>query len=387
MKHIYCISQVFILLLLMLPIHSWSSEYDSTNTKISLLTCGPGKEVYTLYGHTAIRIQSGGEDWVVNYGAFSFKQEWFILRFVFGKTDYFMTIEPTPLFKEQYEEEKRWVVEQELNLTPKEKEKIIEALQTNYLPGNRTYRYNFFYNNCTTKARDIIINQLETNIIYRQQQKEYPSFRALIHDWTQNYPWVEFGNDLLLGINADSRTNHSQQEFLPIRLERDFAQARRKDNDKPLVVRTDTLLSASSQSGNTNKVLLTPYTCLSIFAFIILCITFLEWKLQKTWWILDFVWLTADGLAGLILFVMIFSSHPAVSINLQILLLNPLSLFFAWKAAKSRTYNKIHWYLKVYTIMITLCYLGSFLQTYAEGIIILALTLLFRNIFILKTHE
>jgi hypothetical protein len=129
---------------------------------ISLLTVGPGNEVWSLYGHTALRYQdkSRRQDLAINYGAFNFEQDYFLLRFVFGATDYEMETIPMRLFMDVYQAEGRWVREQQLNLTREEKLSITNALYKNSLPENVTYRYNFFYDNCTTRARNMIVQHL-----------------------------------------------------------------------------------------------------------------------------------------------------------------------------------------------------------------------------------
>ena len=157
--------------------------------EVSLLTCGPGNEVYSLFGHTAIRVcqPSRGLDIVVNYGMFSFKQKYFIPRFVLGLTDYQMGITTFDDFKAEYEYEQRWVFEQTLNLTSKEKSALLQAIDRNYKPENVTYRYNFFYNNCTTKARDLIAANIDGKIKYNSATSEYPSFRELCHSKTSSH--------------------------------------------------------------------------------------------------------------------------------------------------------------------------------------------------------
>ena len=157
--------------------------------KVYLLTCGPGEKSYSLFGHTAIRVRQPmkGDDIVINYGIFSFAQDYFVLRFVFGITDYKMGICGFTDFEEEYRNEGRWVYQQELNLSTKEKELLARAIDINYEPQNRTYRYNCFYNNCTTKARDIIADNINGEIIYTDTERENISFRDLCHSKTYNH--------------------------------------------------------------------------------------------------------------------------------------------------------------------------------------------------------
>ena len=128
----------------------------SDSVRVSLLTCAPGSEIYSLFGHTALRYENPakGEDWVFNYGLFSFDTPNFVYRFVKGETDYQLGVIPYRYFEGEYAMRGSSVYQQELNLTDKEKENVIRLLRENYLPANRVYRYNYFYDNCTTRARD-----------------------------------------------------------------------------------------------------------------------------------------------------------------------------------------------------------------------------------------
>ena len=197
---------------------------DMDNVRIFLLTCQPHDEVYSIYGHTAIRYQDAarGTDLAINYGMFSFNKPYFILRFVFGLTDYEMGIEPFDDFCAQYASYGSGVYEQELNLTPEEKLAIVKAIDTNYEPQNRVYRYNYFYDNCTTRAREMIVNHLQARVNYTPEKIKGTSYRQIVHQCASQTPWIRFGNDMLLGVQADLIINRSQRQFLPVNLMRDF---------------------------------------------------------------------------------------------------------------------------------------------------------------------
>jgi len=164
-----------------------ATNYDSV--EISLLTCAPGQEVYSLYGHTAIRIQdlARGTDVAVNYGMFSFRKPFFILRFVFGLTDYEMGVVPFSAFRDEYAAAGRAVYQQTLSLTDEEKAAVIAALRRNYEPQNREYRYNYFYDNCTTRARDMLTGGIGGQVTYQADSTLIP--RA--------YPPVQRGQPLV----------------------------------------------------------------------------------------------------------------------------------------------------------------------------------------------
>ena len=111
------------------------------------------------------------------------------------------------------------------------------ALVENLRPTNKVYRYNYFYNNCTTKARDIIEQHIRGKVQYTGREDYTPTYREMVHHMTRNHPWSRFGNDLLLGIQADSKTTMRQQEFLPDNLLYDFDHAQIYENGeyRPLV--------------------------------------------------------------------------------------------------------------------------------------------------------
>ena len=157
---------------------------------VSLLTCSPSdKEVYTLFGHTAIRLQDRrtGDDWAFNYGVFNFNKPFFALRFLFGITDYELGVIPYELFVREYQRMGRGIVEQRIQMTTEEKWAIREALARNY-NTDRVYRYNFLTNNCTTKARDMIDRCIGGSINYRQQRPASLSYREMVRECTKGHP-------------------------------------------------------------------------------------------------------------------------------------------------------------------------------------------------------
>ena len=376
------------------------------DVEVSLLTCGPGNEVYSLFGHTAIRVclPSRGMDIVVNYGMFSFKQKYFIPRFVLGLTDYQMGITTFDDFKAEYEYEQRWVFEQILNLTSKEKSALLQAIDRNYKPENVTYRYNFFYNNCTTKARDLIAANIDGKIKYNSATSEYPSFRELCHSKTFNNRWSQFGNDLLLGIQADLPTNISEQQFLPENLEHDFSLATIETNTdeannatigannaspRKLVSHEEYIIPKYVAASAAPDSLPSPRALAIVIAIIIIGVSLIEYFWSKNLWLTDAILMPAIGLAGMILFVMIFSKHPTVNINFQILIFNPIALFMAIPMLMKQRKGMLTWWHKTYVLCLFLGILCGLFQDYAEGIRILALSLLVRYtivIFCLKKH-
>lgn len=358
------------------PLNAQQDSLRMDSVEISLLTCQPHDEIYSLYGHTAIRyhdLRKGGLDIAFNYGVFDYRKPLFALRFVFGLTDYELGAYPFRLFLEEYRRFGSMVTEQVLNLTAEEKMALQQALAVNMQNENRIYRYNYFYSNCTTKARDIIEQSIQGKVSYEKREGYSPSHREMIHEMTQNNPWSAFGNDLLLGILADQPTDQRQQEFLPYHLMYDFDHASIYQDGKfrPLVKERRQPLPAGVQLVKSGFPL-SPLACGIILAALALGLFFLQVrnKCIYRWW--DALLMVTVGTFGIILFLMLFSQHPTVSLNLQILLLNPLPWFFLWKVVRRRPTR----YWSITAILCVLFLIGWLFQHYAEGIWSLALCLL-----------
>ena len=358
------------------PLAAQEDIASMDSVEISLLTCQPHDEVYSLYGHTAIRyhdLRPGGYDLAFNYGVFDFKKPYFVARFVFGLTDYELGAYPYRLFLEEYRRFGSMVTEQVLNLTDEEKLELHDALAINLRPENKIYRYNYFYSNCTTKARDIIENCINGKIEYTEREDYTPTYRDMVHSMTRNNPWARFGNDLLLGIKADFKTDLRQQEFLPGNLLYDFdhAQIYSKGIYRPLIKERRIAVPAGIQIIQSGFPL-TPLSCAAILLAVGIIIFFFEWRKKRVFVVWDVLLMLAIGTIGIVLTLMLFSQHPTVSLNLQIIMCNPLPWLFLWPVIKGKQTR--YWIISA--ILAVLFLIGSFFQTYAEGIHVLALCLL-----------
>lgn len=354
----------------------------SAKTEISLLTCKPHAQIYSLYGHTAIRVVDTEQntDVAINWGVFDASQPNFVAKFVLGFTDYTMSIVPTDYFLREYEYYGSPVYQQRLNLTEAEKARIMKALDENYRPENRVYRYNYVYDNCTTRARDIILSNIDgkTSCVKTFLQKGDKTFRDLLHWKTNKYGWCKAGNDLVIGIRADRNAIHSEREFLPEILAADFDSATIIRADGKQVALVDSafwlLKDVQPHFEPMPDFPLTPTMfAIVILALVIVWTLYERTKKKRLKW-LDVVFFYICGIAGLLPFAMIFSLHPFVQINLQLLVLNPLWLFLMspWTKWKHR------WNAAL--VMVVLFFIGNIFQSYAEGMNILALSLLVRII-------
>lgn len=205
---------VFIGLLVSFALHAseWSDE-----TRVSLLTCAPGSELYARYGHTAIRIADpvSGTDWVFNYGIFDFNTDHFYWKFVRGETWYMLGAADLDRFLYEYRLEQRPVYEQVLNLTPEQRDRLIEALLVNYMPENRTYLYNFVFDNCATRPYRLIQSVLGDSILSTYKGAEGQTYRRFIQHYTGRGSWADFGIELLFGARSQHRMQGEERLFLP----------------------------------------------------------------------------------------------------------------------------------------------------------------------------
>ena len=355
-----------------------AAHVDSTIT-ISLLTCQEGQESYSLYGHTAIRYQNReqGVDVAVNYGIFDMSQSNFVLRFIFGQTDYMMGVQDFFEFCQTYAYERRGIIEQELNLPPEEKLRIVRTIEENYKPENREYRYNIFYNNCTTKARDVLLGSMD--VTYELENNGW-SFRQMLHLCTIGHFWTELGNDLLLGLKADAPTTKSEQQFLPFNLKEDFETALIGDSI-PLVKEEKQVVPMFYDSQEKSALKSINTVLLILFLGIVFYV--LSWYFPskfKFFWCFEALLMLVVGLCGLVLTAMIFSQHPTVNFNLQILILNPLALIGVYAAYKDRNGPKKHWFWRFYSLCfiafivaeILAYFIVGHIQVFASGLAILA---------------
>ena len=360
------------------------AEIDPMDSvEVSLLTCSPHEEIYSLYGHSAIRWhdlhQDGsakGNDFIFNWGMFSFSKPYFALRFVFGLTDYELVCMDYNRFVPYYQKWGSGITEQVLNLTAAEKRKLQHALSENLREENRVYRYNFFYDNCSTRPRDIIERNLNGSIEWTEREGDTPTFREMVRECNRNHPWNKAGIDMLLGLKADLQTNRSEQEFLPANLMTDMALAQVYENGtyRPLVKEQRVLVPPGVQLIQPDWIL-TPTELAILLLMLCIAIIWIEWRRKRrfVWW--DVTLMLIQGLAGCILTVMLFSQHPTTTLNLNILLFNPLPLFFIPSVIRRKTHV---WRMLLIT-MLGLFAIGAFFQNYAEGMGIVALCLLTRT--------
>ena len=337
----------FVLMVMSFPFSGWGTVSDSV--RVSLLTCAPGSEIYSLFGHTALRYENPakGEDWVFNYGMFSFNTPNFVMRFVKGETDYQLGVIPYRYFEGEYAMRGSSVYQQELNLTSEEKERVFRLLEENYRPANRTYRYNYFYDNCTTRARDKVEQGIDGKVEYPKAMKQR-SFREIVREYTAGHEWSAFGIDLCLGSEADEPIDERKQMFAPFYM-LEFARGamiHRADTIVPFVKAEKKLLDFSSKDEELFEKAEelswpSPWTCAWVWWMLTFVVMAFGIRNKKVYWLWDVLLFGTQGIGGCIIaFLFFFSVHPTVGSNWLLMMLNPLPLFYlpvmVYKAIKGQ---------------------------------------------------
>lgn len=378
---------------------------DTADTwQVSLITCGPGVEVYNQFGHTAIRMKNDFRniDLIYNYGIFSFNTPNFALRFTLGQTDYLLGIQSYQDFVDWYAYCHRDVREQVLNLSVDEKNILIGLLNENYKPQNRVYRYNFFYDNCATRPRDLIEKCLQREIKYKEDMLSTDtgkSFRSIVHEYTTYNAWSQFGIDLCLGSEADKPISRRMMMFIPLYLEMFFASAmtvpdmetdilrqspigEQNSKAKPLVAESRELVVIPEADKMRQDTPFTPFRCATFLFIVTTVLTIYEIRSRKSMWGFDLILFATVGVAGCLLaFLASFSEHPTVSPNYLLFLFHPLHLFLLpWFIRKVRKMQRSR-YLMALTIELTLFIIlwAIIPQRFPLAVFPLALCLLVRS--------
>ena len=309
----------------------------SDSATLSLITCSPGPQIYALFGHTAIRLvdPTRGLDIVFNYGMFNFNKPNFYLKFIQGATDYELGAYETKYFLPEYRERNSSVTEQMLNLTTVEKQQLADALFVNYQPENREYRYNFVYDNCSTRPRDKILSVIKDKVVY-DYVSEPQTFRNWVGTYTGENTWAKFGIDMLLGREADELSTRWSSMFLPEVLCREFGAVKiiAHDGTTRSLVNAEKIIVHRQDSIVKTNFLQLPITVTLTVLLLGVFLIFYEKRRKKYYKIIDSVLLIVSGLAGVIIFyLMFFSVHPLVHSNFNLLWCNPLNVLvglFLW---------------------------------------------------------
>ncbi len=308
----------------------------SQHTEISIVTCNPGNSIDETFGHSAVRVKddSLGYDFYFNYGVFSPSTENFALKFLRGKLLYSIGGGRFNAFHRSYQISQRDMREQVLNLSPEEVANVFQAIQEDIKPENRDYYYDFYFDNCVTRIRDVLAEHVD-GLDYPTETYEKLSFRDLIHEYTDRMPWTQFGMDLILGSDNDKITRVEDQMFLPDYFESYLTDT--KTSRGSLVQSQETLLAYPTThrgaSFFTPTVVFSILLIIEITFFILLYIS----GEPSGWWKLDQIWFALTSICALIfLFMWFLTDHEVCSKNWNLLWTTPWMLLYYYLDENSR---------------------------------------------------
>jgi hypothetical protein len=329
-----------ILLLLLLVVEIFLQGQESDHLNISLFTYAPGTELYSIFGHSALRVKNNitHEDFVYNYGTFDFDEPNFYLKFLKGRLPYHLSRLPTNYAIKQLQKEGRTVTENVLNLAHAEKQLLNKSLEVNYLPENRSYNYDFFFDNCATRIAIIIDSVAKNRYATNSGQYRPQSFKSLISPYLNNHRWAKFGVWIAMGNLGNKKADYLQSTFLPDNLKIYLANHYTADNSS-LLGQDRILISAT---GFTPRNLFSPVyvLCLLLVVFIVLAI--LESRNLKRIKIADIiVFGLTFPLSLILLFLSLISEHNIYGWNANLLWIIPFPIYYLFKNTKIKRVAKI----------------------------------------------
>lgn len=378
-------------LLLSFSLFGFSQPILSPKSKISILTVGTADELYAKFGHSAIRVQDPALriDVVYNYGHFDFNTPNFYVKFTQGKLLYSLVRESFTGFLYGYELENRWVKEQDLQLNLEERNDFLKFLENNHLPENKYYKYDFLFDNCSTRLPEALKTVLGDKLVfdYKHLENQY-TFRELIHQNLDVNSWSNFGIDLALGSVIDREATPWEHLFLPIYVYKQFPYATL--NGKKLVSNDRTLLKETPVEKE-NNFFLSPLFWLSLLSMVICLITLKDYKAKKRSRYLDFALFLITGLAGLlIVFLWFGTDHQATAKNFNFLWTFPLNSIVAFLIYKKTTYPK--WIMPYLILLLVFIFVAMLLwafkvQIFSILIIPIVFALVVRYSFLIYTQR
>lgn len=335
-------------LLSLLTIKGNNYPSDSCSYTISLLSYSPASDLYSMFGHSAIRLKNNSQntDYVYNYGTFNFNTEKFYLKFIRGKLLYSLSKVPTRYVINSVKRENRVLMENKLNISCHEAEKVYRLLEENYLPENKDYLYDFFYDNCATRIVDIV--DLATRNRYTPElTMEEVTFMDLFEPYLKQQPWVIVGLQLIMGYETHKLATVRQATFLPDYLQHYLMEY--KYNGASLMAGTEILYSPTNASVKGSSALSSPFFILGFILLLTLLLGALEVYVKRNYLLIDYIVLLPYIMVGILIIVFnCISDHYIYANNLALIWCNPFWILFLIPRLKS---NKVIFILSIALII------------------------------------
>jgi hypothetical protein len=359
----------------------------SKESEVSILTIGPGFVLNDAFGHSAIRIKDALQniDLIFDYGRYDFQAKGFYLNFAKGKLDYEIGWTYSEDFISNYKLQQRRVTAQIINLTLKEKQNLFEGLQTNIQPQNKSYSYDFFYNNCATKIKDVLVDTSNKNISFLTPENfEQLSFRELIRSHVPQNSWGGLGIDAALGSVIDRLASVEEHLFLPKYLDEILKHSKFDPEASKLVLRSEVL--NQTQKSKPSTFWWSPLVILGLVSITIIGMTYYDWTSKSRNKFLDaLLFFTTGSIGILILFLWFATDHTATAYNYNFLWAFGFNLLMLPTVLKPKPKKRFVGYLKFLILLLTLMLLHSLtgVQAFNYTIIPLWIALLIRYGFLI----
>ena len=358
-------NRLTLLLLLLLTVNCslLTAQTLSPSARVSLITYGPGQDdISSVFGHTEIRIYdpSVGLDRNYSYGGFDYKADYFILKFLRGTLPYTLSVHALYQAIYYYQQNNRSIREQLLNLSATQRQRLFEALETNYLPENRLYRYKFFYDNCATRPRDVIAEACGDSLQFPAPKKLTKSYRDWMNDLLGEKPWAQLGMNIAIGRPADAVATTWESMYLPNNVFNQLAQATIQQSSRQqvsLVSSTQTLFEPQNLPKQNLPLPLYPAFVFAVFGTLIGFITYRQYVQGKVDRSIDRLLFGFAGLCGwLLLFLWILRDDDVTAWNPSILWLLPLHLPLIFRATngKSQRFTNLYFGITAVLLIISL---------------------------------
>ncbi len=369
------------------------SQYKqlSPNSRISVLTIGPGSSLNDAFGHSAYRVKDSLIDIVFNYGVYDFNTPNFYTKFAQGKLNYKIDANYYEDFKASYIRQDRTIKEQVLNLSNDEKQQVFNFLSKNYEPANQFYLYDFFYDNCATKIKDVLVIALNNNIDFKLPESfESKTFRTLIQENLNWNSWGSLGIDLALGSVIDRKASPIEHMFLPKYIYDFFGSAKFTQDKTKSLVKNEQVVYKKKGANSSLNVLTSPLFILGIISILILYITFKDYKGNKRSKWLDILLFASTGLIGFVVILLWFATdHKATVQNYNLLWAFAINLIVIGQVFKTKPKK---WFLKyIKFLFIMLCLLAMHwiigIQRFAFTLIPLLIVFIVRYIYLIKFYQ
>lgn len=343
------VQRLFIVFLFfVLSLFANAQQHSSCPYRVSILTCAPGAELYSTFGHTAIRLIDSVKqtDVVFNWGTFDFGDPNFYMKFVRGKLEYFLSVSTYDDFIIEYKEEQRSIWEQELNLSCVEKQKVVDAMLDNLKAGKRFYKYDFLLDNCTSRVRDILFKNISNLSLTDSLTEEGVTYRNQIHEYLDEgaKPWSKLGIDILLGSKLDKQVTNWNAMFLPDYLMQGLDVSNLAQEG---LIHPSTIIF-KADPPDIKSWRYAPLLLLSIICAFFLAMSFLHNpKAVRAAKFFDSFLLYLTGMLGLLLLFMWFGTdHTVCKNNFNLLWALPTNIIAAWFLFK-----KAAWVKKYFLVM------------------------------------